>query len=169
MAKLTEQDAKRIVSDMGMKDLPLRLITPNATKLTPDWFNKYKILCKKFMSTLSDSVDTLVMLNLSQDEFMNLLTGNTMPKNLSFRFRIPLQMGGQLDMDNLFICKTFPHSFNLDKFIISQHGNSQIWLPNPAKKIYLPASSSLGGTGGNATEDRITETIAAQIVSDRDL
>ncbi|MEE1111286.1 MAG: hypothetical protein UIH99_03675 [Alphaproteobacteria bacterium] len=168
MAQLTEHNAQKKLSDMGMPDLPLMLVKPVATKLSPDWFNKYKTLCKQFMSSLSDNVDTLAMMNLSQEEFMNILMGRAIPQNISFRFRIPLQWGGKLDTDNIFMCKTFPHSFNMDMFIISQSGNEQIWLPNPKKKIYLPAHTATGGTGGNATEDRITETIASQIVSDRD-
>ena len=57
----------------------------------------------------------------------------------------------------------------MDRFIISQSGNDIIWLPDPAKKIYLPVSTISGGDGGNATEDRLTETIAAQIAADRDI
>ena len=56
----------------------------------------------------------------------------------------------------------------LAKFIISQYGNETIWLPNPTKKIYLPANTGGGGDGGNGTEDRLTETIASQIAADRD-
>ena len=57
----------------------------------------------------------------------------------------------------------------MDRFIISQSGNDIIWLPNPAKKIYLPIGTLGGGDGGNGTEDRLTETIASQIVADRDI
>ena len=41
-----------------------------------------------------------------------------------------------------------------------------IWLPNPAKKIYVPAHTAGGGDGGNATEDRLSQ-MAAQIAQSR--
>jgi hypothetical protein len=56
----------------------------------------------------------------------------------------------------------------MDRFIILQSANETVWMPNPPKKIYLPVSTLGGGDGGNGTEDRLTETIASQIVADRD-
>jgi hypothetical protein len=56
----------------------------------------------------------------------------------------------------------------MDRFIMSQSGNETIWLPNPEKKIYLPAHLAGGGDGGNATEDRLAQ-MSAQIASDRDM
>jgi hypothetical protein len=50
-----------------------------------------------------------------------------------------------------------------------QSGNDTVWLPDPQKKIYLPVSTLGGGDGGNGTEDRLTETMASQIVADRDM
>ena len=51
---------------------------------------------------------------------------------------------------------------------MSQIGAQTIWLPNPAKKIYLPAHTTGGGDGGNATEDRLAQ-IGAQIAAERDM
>ena len=59
---------------------------------------------------------------------------------------LPEHVFGELSIENMFLCKTFPHSYNMDRFIISQSGNDLIWLPNPAKKIYLP----IGNINGNA-------------------
>ena len=89
-----------------------------------------------------------------------------MPDNFSLRMRIPLIWGGDLSIDNMFMCRTFPHSQKLDKFILDQYGNDIIWLPNPAKKIYIPLHNISGGDGGNATSDRLSQ-IAAQIVANR--
>jgi hypothetical protein len=121
------------------------------------------------MRSLSDSIETLAVMGLPQEDFMGILTGRALPENLSFRFRIPLVWGGKLELDNLFLCKTFPHSFNMDIFLLSQSGNQTIWIPDPAKKIYLPVSTLGGGAGGNGTEDRITESIASQLAADRDM
>ncbi len=167
--QLTASTAERLIAELGMDDLPLTEIQPKPALISPDWFKHYKELCRTFMMSLTDSVDTLAMMNLPQDDFMNLIMGRAIPENLSIRFRIPLVWGGKLDVENLFMCKTFPHSYNMDRFIISQAGNSTIWLPDPAKKIYLPAHTLGGGEGGNGTEDRLTEQIASQIAADRDM
>ena len=76
--------------------------------------------------------------------------------------------GGELDINNMFMCWTFPHAYNMDRFIISQSGNKTVWLPNPSKKIYLPAHTAGGGDGGNATEDRLAQ-MGAQLAGGRDM
>ncbi len=166
--RIQKETAEKKISELGMKDMPLVEICPTKCTLSPNWFIEYKTLCKEFISNLTDSVETLAFMNLEQDEFMNLIMGHAIPENLSIRFRIPLSLGGKLDIDNLFMCWTYPFSYNIDRFIISQYGNETIWLPNPTKKIYLPANTGGGGDGGNGTEDRLTETIASQIAADRD-
>ncbi len=161
--------AEKKIAELGFKDLPIMEIKPIRANIPDDWFTRYKRLCHEFMTTLSDCIEEIAMMNLSQDDFMDLVMGRKIPENLSIRFRIPLVWGGDLSTENLFMCKTFPHSYNMDRFIISQSGNDIIWLPNPAKKIYLPIGTLGGGDGGNGTEDRLTETIASQIVADRDI
>ena len=155
--QLNQSTAEKFISDLGMSDMPLVEFQPTPTAVTPDWFSRYKDLCKQFISSLTDTVETLAFMNLSQDEFMNLIMGKSIPDNLSIRFRIPLVWGGDLSIDNMFMCWTFPHSYNLDRFLISQAGNPTIWLPDPAQKIYLPAHTAGGGDGGNATEDRLAQ------------
>ncbi len=166
--QLNATNAEKIISSLGMPDMPLTEHKPTPTKIAPDWFSKYKSLCKEFAMSLNDCIEELALMNLGQEEFIDLIMGRKIPENLSIRFRIPLTMGGEMTIDNLFMCKTFPHSYNLDRFLIQQSGANIIWLPNPAKKIYLPVNTLTGGTGGNGTEDRLTETAAAQIVADRD-
>jgi len=164
--QLTETVAQKRLADLGINDIPLVELRPVNTNVSPDWFGGYRALCRDFMATLTDSVEELSFLNLSQDEFMALLMGKRLPDNMSIRFRTPLIWGGKMDITNLFMCRTFPTSLNLDRFIIEQYGNDTIWLPNPAKKIYVSAHTTGGGDGGNATEDRLSQ-IAAQIVAGR--
>lgn len=161
---LSQTAAETRIAELGMDDLPVIQIRPKPHQITPDWFKKYHELVHIFVTTLSDSIQELSFLNLTHDEFFNLFMGHSMPPNLSVRFRVPLVWGGKLEIDNLFMCKTFPHSHNMDRFIIEQAGNDIIWLPAPAKKIYIPAHLGGGGDGGNATQDRLTE-IAAQIAT----
>ena len=168
MIQLTNDGAMAKLSGMGMNDMPILGYTPRPAQIGPDWFSRYKKLCREFMMSLTDSVEELAMMNLTQDEFMALITGRALAPNLSFRFRIPLVLGGTVDIDNMFMCRTFPYSHLLDRFIIDQYGNDQIWLPNPARKIYVPIHGTGGGDGGNATSDRLSQ-IAAQIVAARDM
>lgn len=165
--QLNESAAEKILSDMSMDDMPVMEYTPHPTALAPDWFKKYKELCHQFASNLTDSVQELAFMNLSQDEFIGLLMGQNIPQNISFRFRIPLMWGGKMEVDNMFMCWTFPHSLRLDKFLIMQSDANSVWLPNPAKKIYLPAHTTGGGDGGNATEDRLAQ-MAAQLAAGRE-
>lgn len=164
--QLNADTAEKILADMSMDDIPVIEYAPRPTALAPDWFKKYKELCHEFASSLTDSVQELAFMNLSQDEFMGLLMGQSIPKNISFRFRIPLMWGGKLETDNMYMCWTFPHSFRLDKFIIMQSDAKTVWLPNPTKKIYLPAHTAAGGDGGNATEDRLAQ-MSAQLAAER--
>ncbi len=164
--QLTKEMAEKQLAEMGMSDMPLTQFSPTPSVVAPDWFQTYKRLCHEFTLSLTDSVEELAFLNLTQEEFMSLITGHGLPPNLSFRFRIPLVWGGQLTTENLFMCWTFPHSHNLDRFILSQSDADIIWLPNPVKKIYVPTHSAAGGDGGNATSDRLSQ-MAAQIAADR--
>ena len=167
--QLTASAAEKLIDELGVKGMPLTQVSPTPHHVPSDWFIKYKELCRHFMMSLTDSVETLSFMNLDQDTFINLIMGRALPENLSIRFRIPLIWGGELEIDNLFMCKTFPHSYNMDRFIISQAGNDNIWLPAPTSKIYLPANTLGGGEGGNGTEDRLTEQVASQIAAARNL
>lgn len=166
--QISKETAEKRLAGMNMKDMPLMNITPSLCTVSPDWFKTYKKLCREFMSSLTDSVQELVFMNIKQDDFMELIMGRKLPENLSIRFRIPLVWGGKLELENLFMCRTFPQSHNLDLFIIDQQGNDNIWLPNPAKKVYVPTHTASGGDGGNATEDRLSQ-LAAQLANDRDI
>lgn len=117
------------------------------------------------MQSLGESIEELAFMNLSQEEFMDLLMGRALPANTSIRMRVPICWGGEISPDNMFMCSTFPHSQNIDRFIIGQAGNETIWLPSPAKKIYIPAHTAGGGEGGNATEDRLAQMAAQFAVS----
>ncbi|MBO7508964.1 MAG: hypothetical protein J6T57_01665 [Alphaproteobacteria bacterium] len=162
----TKANAEKRISDMNMSDMPVVAITPVPTKVSADWFQKYKEVCHSFMRSLTECVQELALMNLSRDEFMNLVMGRDIPKNLSIRFRTPLIWGGRVEPENLFMCATFPQSQNLDRFIIEQSENDVIWLPNPEKKIYLPIHSTLAGNGGNAVADRLSQ-MAANIAANR--
>lgn len=156
----TQDFAEKRLEDMKMSDMPIVPIKPQPVAVSKDWFQKYKELCHEFMRSLTDSVQELALMNLSRDEFMELVMGREIPVNLSIRFRTPLLWGGKLEPDNLFMCFTFPQSQNLDRFIIEQADNETVWLPNPEKKIYLPIHSTIAGNGGNATADRLAQFAA---------
>lgn len=160
----TKDMAEKRLKEMNMGDMPITEIRPTPTNVSSDWFKSYKRLCREFIQSLTDSVEDLAFMNLTQNEFMSLIMGKSIPQNLSIRFRIPLIWGGKLEIDNLFMCSTFPYSQKLDQFILEQSGSDSIWLPNPVKKVYIQAHTSSGGDGGNATEDRLSQ-IAAQIVA----
>ena len=156
----TEGTAEKRLAELKMSDLPVMSVSPKKTTVDTDWFQKYKELCKQFTRSLTDCVQELSLMNLNRDEFMGLLMGREIPANLSIRFKVPLFWGGKLELDNMFMCYTFPISHNLDRFIIEQSGNDIIWLPNPARKIYLPIHSTLTGNGGNAVSDRLSQMSA---------
>lgn len=166
--QLTQESAEQRMIALGMDDVPLVALTPSTAALPPDWFTSYRRLARQFMESLTDSIEELAMLNLAQDEFMALVMGRALPQNMSLRFRTPLLWGGKMEIDNMFMCRTFPHSYNMDKFIIEQTGAAQVFVPNPVKKIYVPAHTAGGGAGGNATEDRLSQ-ISAQISAGRDM
>ena len=164
--QLNEKSALERLATLGMDDMPIVQVRPTPHQIAPDWFKKYHELVRVFTTTLTDSIQELSFLNLPQEDFINLIMGQHLPENLSVRFRVPLVWGGKLELENLFMCVTFPFSHNMDRFIIEQAGNETVWLPDPAKKIYIPAHMASSGDGGNATQDRLSE-IAAQIATSR--
>ena len=164
--QLTQAAAETRIAELGMDDMPIVQVRPTPHQIAPDWFKKYHELVRVFTTTLTDSIQELSFLNLPQEDFINLIMGQHLPENLSVRFRVPLVWGGKLELENLFMCVTFPFSHNMDRFIIEQAGNETVWLPDPAKKIYIPAHMASSGDGGNATQDRLSE-IAAQIATSR--
>lgn len=155
--QLNESSAQQKLIALGMDDMPLMEYTPTACKLDSDWFTKYSTLRREFLASLSDSMEEIVFMNLPQDEFVNLIMGKELPDNLSIRFRVPLLWGGKLEIENMFLCWTFPHSYNLDRFIIEQSDAKTIFLPNPEKKVYLTTHTGGGGDGGNASSDRLSQ------------
>ena len=155
---LNKESAMERLSSMGMEDMPVMEYRPTRCSVSPDWFKEYTALRREFLSSLTDSFEEIAFMNLSQQEFMNLIMGNSLPENTSLRLRIPLIWGGKLTVDNMFLCYTFPHSHNLDKFIIEQTNSEIVYLPNPEKKIYVTTHLSGGGDGGNATSDRLTQS-----------
>lgn len=156
--QLNENSALEKLATMGMEDMPVIAYTPTKCSLTTDWFKKYSALRRDFLSSLTDSMEEIAFMNLPQNEFINLVMGHSLPDNISIRFKIPLVWGGELNIENMFLCWTFPHSFNLDKFIIEQNDAKTVYLPNPKKKIYLTTHTGGGGTGGNATSDRLSQS-----------
>ena len=164
--ELTKTSAEQRLANLGMDDMPVTEFFPTPTPVAPNWFSKYRTVRQEFVRSLTDSIEELAFLNLSQNDFTDLIMGRRMPNNLCVRMRVPLAWGGKLEISNMFLCRTFPHSHNLDQFIIEQNGNKKIWLPAPAKKIYVPAHMATNGPGGNATEDRLAQ-MAAQIAASR--
>ena len=156
--QLNEHSALERLSTMGMDDMPVIAYNPTRCSLDQNWFRKYVTLRREFLSSLTDSMEEIAFMNLPQDEFINLVMGNALPDNLSIRFKIPLLWGGELTLENMFLCWTFPHSFNLDRFIIEQSDATTVYLPNPKKKVYLTTHSGGGGDGGNATTDRLSQS-----------
>lgn len=156
--QFNEFTALERLKSLGMDDMPVMEYSPKRCIIDNDWFKKYSALRRDFVSSLTDSFDEIAFMNLSQDEFMNLIMGKQMPDNTSLRFRIPLVWGGKIDIDNMFMCLTFPQSHNLDRFIIEQSDAKTVFLPNPAKKIYISTNLATGGTGGNAASDRLSQS-----------
>jgi len=162
----TEAIAQKRLDELKLDDMPLIEVHPKKVSVEPGWFPKYKKECHKFVRSMTDCVEELAMINLDREEFMNLLMARSIPDNLSIRFRVPLVWGGELSADNMFMCFTFPHSQNLDRFIIEQSNNETIWLPNPVRKFYLPIHSTISGNGGNGVPDRLNQ-IAATVMASR--
>ena len=156
--QLNEHRALERLATLGLDDMPVMEYTPKRCVLEPDWFKKYSALRHDFLSSLSDCLEEIAFMNLPQNEFIDLITGQSLPENLSIRFKIPLLWGGKLSIDNMFLCWTFPHSYNLDRFIIEQSDANTVFLPNPEKKIYLTTHSGGGGAGGNSASDRLSQS-----------
>lgn len=155
---LNKESAMERLAALGMDDMPVIEYRPTRCSVSPDWFKKYTALRREFLSSLTDSFEEIAFMNLPQDEFINLIMGKELPENTSLRLKVPLIWGGDLSIENMFLCYTFPHSQNLDRFIIEQINSAVVYLPNPEKKIYVTTHLSGGGDGGNATSDRLTQS-----------
>ena len=164
--QFNKHSALERLANLGLDDMPVMEYTPTNCSLDSDWFKKYATLRREFLSSLTDSMEEIAFMNLPQNEFINLVMGHDVPDNISIRFKIPLFWGGELTIENMFLCWTFPHSFNMDRFLMEQSDAKTVYLPNPEKKIYLTTHTGGGGDGGNATSDRLSQT-AFNFMSDR--
>ena len=99
--QLNEHSAMEILASMGIDDMPVVEYTPKKCSLDADWFKKYSALRREFLSSLTDAIEEITFMNLGQDEFVNLVMGKSLPDNLSIRFRVPLFLGGELDVSNM--------------------------------------------------------------------
>ena len=87
--QLNEHRALERLATLGLDDIPVMEYAPKRCLLEPDWFKKYSVLRREFLSSLTDSFEEIAFMNLSPDEFMGLLSGQSIPQNISIRFRIP--------------------------------------------------------------------------------
>ena len=165
--QLNEHSALERLTALGMEDMPVMAYTPTKCSLDNDWFKKYSNLRREFLASLTDSMEEIAFMNLPQNEVIDLVMGHSLPDNTSIRFKIPLIWGGKIEIENMFLCWTYPHSFNLDRFLIEQNDAKTVYLPNPKKKIYLPTHTGGGGDGGNATSDRLSQSALNNFMSGR--
>jgi len=164
---MTKQEAERRLAELLMDDMPLREIPARITAVAADWFAKLRQLRVEFLKSLTDSIQELSFLNLSEDAFMRLIQGQGIPENLTIRWRHPLEYGGEVSAKNLFLTLRFPYGQNMDRFMIEQSGKPILWFPNPEKKVYIPTKLLSGGDGGNATSDRLSQMAAQFAAMDR--
>ena len=164
----TKHDAEMRLAQFLMDDLPLDGCSAAPVQWPDDWFQRFRRARIEFMESLDDSIQELAFLNLPRDDFMNLLTGKSMPENLCVKFRRPILYGGEIIPENMFMMINFPYGFNLDVFMAEQMGQGEIWYPNPMKKIYVSVNMLSGGDGGNATSDRLAQGFAAQMNQGRE-
>ena len=163
-----KQEAEQFLAKNMMDDLNLGSCPAVPSALGADWFEKFRNVRAKFMESLGDSIPELALLNLSQDDFMGLMTGRALPENLTVKFRRPILYGGEISIGNMFMMPLFPAGFNLDIFMAEQHGQGEIWYPDPAKKVYVSVRMLTGSEGGNATADRLAQGFAAQMSQGRE-
>ena len=60
--QLNQDAAQKRLNDLGINDIPLIPVHPVNTNVSPDWFSKYRNLCRVFMDSLTDSVVELSFL-----------------------------------------------------------------------------------------------------------
>jgi len=159
----TESEAKARLKRLLMDDLPLGDCAVAPVRLSPGWFREFQAARRDFLASLSDSIPELALINLSREDFMDLLMAKRIPENLSVKFRRPIVYGGSISPENMFLMLSFPYGSNLDIFMAEQAGQGKIWYPNPEKKIYISVNMLSGGEGGNATSDRLSQAFAAQV------
>ncbi len=168
MTMMDKSVAEKNLKSLLLDGMPIIEIEAKHHPLEKDWYSKYLTVRKRFLESLSEHIETLIFLNLSQDEFMDLIMGRKTPENLSVRFRIPLQWGGKIEIDNMFLCRTFNESNNIDQFILEQFGNTKIWLPNPTKPVYYPTKAPGTAAGGNSSEEITNQEMMNQMNNSRD-
>jgi len=159
----TLSEARTRLKNLLMDDLPLEECAAAPVKLAPGWFREFQAARRDFLASLSDSIPELALINLSREDFMDLLMAKRIPENLSVKFRRPIAYGGAVSPENMFLMLSFPYGSNLDIFMAEQAGQGTLWYPNPVKKIYVSMNMLSGGEGGNATSDRLSQAFAAQV------
>jgi hypothetical protein len=164
---MNQTTAGRRLADLMMEDMPTREITARLQPVPADWYTQYVQKRPAFLQSLSDSIQDLSFMNINQDDFLNIMRGDKLPENVTIHLRVPLQYGGKIENDNMFLCPTYPFAVNIDIFMIEQFGNPTLFIPDPKKRVYIPTRLTGGGEGGNATTDRLSQ-LSAQLAGGRD-
>ncbi|MDR1027627.1 MAG: hypothetical protein LBL46_04390 [Rickettsiales bacterium] len=154
-------DASRALAGFSMESMPLEVCAAVPKAYPADWFPKFREARRAFVAGLADAIPELALLNLSQEDFMDLMSGRRIPENLSIKWRRPILYGGEIAPENMFMLRTFPFGSMLDIFMTGQFGQGEIYYPNPAKKVWMPLDVLSGNVGGNATSDRLAQGFAA--------
>lgn len=144
-------DAKQLLKKLNIYNVDVQKWIVKKINLDKNWYKAYTKIKTEFLFSLSDSIELLYYMNLSQEEIFETIMGKKIPNGISIKFKIPLFLGGELNVNNLYLCRTFPFSFNIDLFIMEQMENKEIFIPCINKKIYDPLSSSNIG-GGTSNE-----------------
>lgn len=126
--QLTRDSALEKLAKFGMDDMPVIEYIPNRCVIDKDWFQKYSMLRREFLASLTDSFDEIAFMNLSQEEFMNLMMGKKMPENTSLRFRIPLIWGGKPVIHRTVAQRRYAYRYCGARRIVSFHGTPRFVL-----------------------------------------
>lgn len=159
----TKRDAEVRLAQLLMEDLPLDECKAVVSALPDNWFSKFRDARHSFLESLGNSVQELALINLSQGDFMRLLSAISIPENLCVKFRKPIIYGGDISPENMFLMVGFPYGFNLNVFMAEQLGQREIWYPNPTKNVYVSVNMLSGGDGGNVTSDRLAQGFASHV------
>ena len=82
--KMTKEFAEKRLSFLFMEDMPIIEHKIVITKLSSDWFSNYKKVRSNFLKKITNSLDELFWLNLSEKSIMDLLTKEKIPNKKKF-------------------------------------------------------------------------------------
>ena len=179
--QLTKNYWSQYLSEKGLSELPLsevHLLNTNIKDIQDLYFNMDSVFSDFLKFCGKKYTKKLIQAGFRSYD-LDLIDKGICPHNASIMLKTPLEYGGEISPENLYIVQKNPFQFIISHFIAYQINKYNddissdflvlpelLFTPTPVGIAFIPAVGSLKGGGGVSQGGKSTQ-LASQIEQDR--